>query len=106
MAITLLPAQINVGATRTVGYTCPAGKSAIVFDGTLSNKDATRKGHLVTVETQTSGGSYFILVKDVIVPYGISIRIPKYTLSAGDKLVFTADQTNMVDAVISIAEKS
>lgn len=105
MAITIFPAQLNVGATRTVGYTCPAGKSAIVFDGTLSNKDATRKGHLVTVETQTSGGSYFVLVKDVIVPYGISIRIPKYTLAAGDKIVFTADAASVVDAVISIAEK-
>ena len=106
MAITILPAQINVGATRTVGYTCPAGKSAIVFDGTLSNKDATRKGHLVTVETQTSGGSYFVLVKDVIVPYGISVRIPKYTLAAGDKIVFTADFASTVDVVMSIAEKS
>ena len=106
MAITILPAQINVGVTRTVGYTCPAGKSAIVFDGTLSNKDATRKGHLVTVETQTSGGSYFVLVKDVVVPYGIAIRIPKYTLSAGDKIVFTADEASSVDVVMSVAEKS
>ena len=46
-----------------------------------------------------------MLVKDVIVPYGISIRIPKYTLAAGDKIVFTADAASVVDAVMSIAEK-
>lgn len=106
MAITIVPGQINVGTSRTIGYTCPAGKSSIVFDGTLSNKDVTKKSHLATVEIQKSGGQYFVLVKDVVIPYGISIRIPKYALAVGDKLIFTADASNAVDAVFSVAEKS
>lgn len=73
----------------------------------MANKDSTlKKGQQATVEMQKSTGDIYTLVKDVLIPYGISIRMPKYILSPGDKLLMKATNNSMVDVVMSVAEKS
>lgn len=106
MAISLNQSISSLSTAGRIVYTCPTGKGAIIFDGTISNKDSTTKqGQLVTVEIQKTTGTIYTLVKDMIIPYGISIRVPKYTLLTGDKLLMTASSSN-VDVILSIAEKS
>lgn len=95
-------------ATRTTVYTCPASGvlNTIVFSGTAANIDSTNKlDHWVTLEVGT--GSPAVVLMQVPVPWGSTIKFPKLNLAPGESLFVTADiSTTVIQANISLVERS
>lgn len=89
---------------RNIVYTCPTGKTSIIFHGTLANTDINYGQVTCTLEVERSG-VFTVIGKDIFVPYGLSIIIPKIVLGAGNKLHATISVANTVDINLSVVEK-
>lgn len=107
MAINFTAADVKIESTRTLAYTCPGGKVGIVFSGVIPNVDSViKQDRFLTVEVQKLDLSYISIFKDIPVPYGNSLALPKIVLTPGEKLYLTADASNVLQSRISIAERS
>ena len=107
MAINFTPADINVNTTRTLAYTGPTGKVGIIFSGVIANIDDTNKqDRFVTVEIQRTDNSYVKVFNKLVVPYGNSLALPKIVVMPDEKLYFTGDAASVLQARLSIAERS
>lgn len=109
MATTFKRAAALAGNTRTTVYTCPASGvlNSVVFSGTAANIDATNKlDHWVTIEVGT-GGSPVVIMAQVPIPWGSTIKFPKLNLAPGESVFVTADiNLTVVHANISLIERS
>lgn len=96
-------------ATRSQIYAAPstpANLTSVVFDGTISNVDTTNKAiHYLTLELR-SGNNYFSIGNAIAVPFGLSPRLPKIVLKAGESLYITGDAANVIDVVGAVVERS
>ena len=105
MASKLLGVSTKVANNgRNLIYTCPTGKSSVIFNGTISNTDINYGQITCTLEVERSG-VFTNIGKDIFVPYGLSIIIPKIVLGAGNKLHATISVANTVDINLSVVEK-
>lgn len=101
-------------STRTQIYPAsgvvPAGVTAIIFAGTLSNIDSVSKAtHTITFEILKSDGTTYINNFPVVpLPYGGVSESPKVVIQAGEKLLGTADASGsgLVVASLSVVERS
>lgn len=107
MALNLTNAKVSPANTaRTIVYEAPSGVTGTVFDGTVSNSDDTNKAvHYATLELWDTG-VFTSLVKNMAVPYGVSPQIPKLVVKPGQRLYVTIESANVLDIVVSIAERS
>lgn len=101
-------AEVVANTTRTALYgPVPAGVTAIVFAGTLSNIDAVNKlQHTITLEIRNAANAYVTRLQAVPVEYGGSSKVPKTVLKAGEYLYVSADATNSIQAIVDILERS
>lgn len=109
MALSLLAAKtkVTVANSRALLYRCPVGKTATVWSGTITNVDEVlRKGYLISLEVQGTDSLYTYKGKDIIVPYGLSIGVPKIQLVAGESIFLTANEANVIHVDVAIAEKA
>lgn len=107
MALNLTNAPVRIGATQTLIYAAPAGTTATIFDGTITNvDDANQAMRFVVFELRRVDGITFKLGNKIAIPYGMSPRVPKVVLRPGESLYGTADAANSIDCVIMIAERS
>lgn len=98
-------ASIEVGLTDTLGYTCPAGKSAVVFESYVSNKDGTESVN-ITVKVYDSSGTILrtITGKDTPINVGGALLLGKISLEENDEIRVAASKASAVDAFFSILE--
>lgn len=105
MASALKKVTAALGVARTSVLTAAAAKQTIVINGLVSNNDSANKGtHFVTVEVQT-GATYRSLGRDLPIPYGGSLELPKIVLADGDVLHMTASAASVLEAYVSYVEK-
>jgi hypothetical protein len=105
MANSFKNAGIQVGATRTTLYTCPAGKEAVIHALYLSNVDGTNSAD-VDIEVTIDGGSTYRYVgKTIPVPADSTLILDKpINLEASDILAITASASGDVEAFASVLE--
>lgn len=102
---TFVNADAVIGSSRTVVYTAPAGITAVVFSGTISNVDPSMVDRKVTLERRKSDGTtYFARFKDLPIGYGGAQNLPKIILTEGESLVATCDAASMAHITLDIAE--
>ena len=102
----------NQGAALVVSpgavvYSAPvsAGDQAIVHSMIISNIDGTNSADVTIKARATSGDIYFHVVKDVPVPAGSSLSIPKpVDLEATGDILMYASAAGDLEAVLSILE--
>jgi hypothetical protein len=108
MALLLKNATSKPSSTsRTLVYTCPNSPTvgATIFDGTITNLDNVNKTvKYITLEHEVSG-TFTSIGKEIIIPYGISPRLPKIQLLPGEKLHITVSEANQIDLFVNIAER-
>lgn len=107
MATAFAVADVAIGTSRTLLYTCPGSTQAVIFAGTVANIDSTNKAdHVLTIEVQKVDTSYVVAGMQIPVTYGGSLILPKIALLAGEKVYLTADATSSLVCRASIVEKT
>jgi len=107
MPTSFVPADVSIGATRTLLYTTPASTQSVLFAGTVANIDTTAMtDHWVTIEIQKVDTSYVSVLIQAPISFGGSLSLPKIALIAGEKVYLTADAASKLVARVSIVEKT
>lgn len=107
MTTSFVPADVAIGATRTLLYTVPAATQSVLFAGTVANIDNTNLAdHTVTIEVQKVDTSFVTVANKVPITFGGSLSLPKIALIAGEKIHLTADVVSVLVARASIVEKT
>ena len=105
MANSFKNAGVQVAATRTTLYTCPASTEAVIHALYLSNVDGTNSVNVDVEITIDGGTTYRYVLKSVPVPAGSTIVLDKpINLEASDILAITASAASDLEAVASILE--
>ena len=106
MSFSFVSRQMTATSTSTAIYIAPANTASIVFSGTLCNTTDSDTGTVSLSLVKANSDSSFIL-KDVELPYGSSIQIPKVVLEAGDRITASTDATlsGYVDVTLNIYER-
>lgn len=97
------PSGVSIGTSRTLVYgPVPAGTTAIIFSGTLSNIDSVGQAqHTATLESYDSV-NYTTHLPAIPIPYGSASEVPKIVLLAGESLYCTADATSSIACRLEI----
>ena len=103
-----LSKQSKLTGTLANVYTTPAGKTAIIFSGIVSNIDTTNQ-EIVVVDIQlTHGSTTTSILTGVPICYGGSLVLPKIVVQENGilkaKVTNTAD-ANKIDLTLSILEQ-
>jgi hypothetical protein len=107
MANTFKNAGIEVLASRTTLYTCPAATTAVIHALYLSNVDGTNHVDADIEITIDGGTTYRYIGKSLAIPDNSTLILDKpINLEAGDILAITASVIDRLEAVISILEIS
>lgn len=96
---------VNIGTTATNVYTVSALK-ALLISVIIANKSTNST--FATVEI-TRGATTSTLIKSAPLPAGSSLEIidnKPVVLNQGDILKVTADNSNTVDVILSVAEQN
>jgi hypothetical protein len=102
----------NQGYALTTGgnvvYTAPSGDvldTAIIHSMIISNIDGTNSADVSIKARSRAADAYFHVVKDVPVPAGSSLSIPKpVDLESGGDVHMTASANGDLEAVLSVLE--
>lgn len=94
-----------ISTTRTVVYTCPSGSQAVIHALFISNISDSTDG-LVDIEITVDGGTtYFRAGKNIPIPSNSTLTLDKpINLESGDKLALKANQSDLLEVVVSILE--
>ena len=104
----------NQGYALTTGgnivYTAPSGDvldTAIIHSMIISNIDGTNSANVSIKARAKAADTYFHVAKDIPVPAGSSLSIPKpVDLESGGDIHMTASANGDLEAVLSILEIS
>jgi len=102
----------NQGYALTTGgnivYTAPSGDvldTAIIHSMIISNIDGTNSANVSIKARAKAADTYFHVAKDIPVPAGSSLSIPKpVDLESGGDIHMTASANGDLEAVLSILE--
>lgn len=105
MANTFVRAEKKGDVTRQLAYTAPSVLQTVSYSGLATNIDTVSKvQHTVTIEVQKVDTTYFDIVRDVPIPYGSTLKLPKFSLATGEKIYITCDVANIVQGTFSVLE--
>lgn len=105
MANTFKNAGVQVAATRTTLYTCPAATQAVIHALYISNVDGAADADVDIEITVDGGTTYRYIGKTVPVPADSTLILDKpINLEAGDILAVTASAAGDLEAVVAILE--
>lgn len=106
MSFSFVSRQITADTTSTPIYIAPANTTSIVFSGTACNTSDADTGTFNLMLTKANSDSSYIL-KNVELPYGSTIQIPKIVMETGDRILVSTDEnlSNYVDVTLNIYER-
>ena len=98
------PAAVYASTARTLLYgPVPAGKTVIVFAGTLANNDVTNKqSHWVTLEVKDNANNYTALLTQLPLKFGSTSKVPKKVLLPGESIYVSSDANNAVQCSLEL----
>lgn len=107
MSFSFVSRQITANTTSTPIYIAPANTTSIVFSGTICNTSDADAGTVNLVLMKSNNTSTYIL-KNVELPYGSTLQIPKIVLEAGDRILASTDESieDYVDITLNIYERT
>lgn len=107
MSFSFVSKQLTATATSTAVYIAPANTSSIVFSGTICNTSDATTGTVDLILTKSNNTSSYIL-KNIELPYGSTIQVPKIVLEAGDRILASTDENleDYVDVTLNIYERA
>ena len=107
MSFSFVSKQMTATTTSAAIYLAPANTTAIIFSGTICNTSDADTGTVNLVLTKANSDSSYIL-KNVELPYGSTIQIPKIVLESGDRILASTDEdlSDYVDITLNIYERT
>lgn len=99
-------ANVQALSTRTDLYTCPSATTGILFDGQITNIDATKASHFITIEVW-NGATHYVIFKELEIPYGLSSPMPKQVINANEIIRVTCADgvSNVLEVGVQIIER-
>ena len=99
MSFSFVSRQMTASTTSTAIYIAPADTTSIIFSGTICNTSDATSGTVNLSVVKANSNSAYIL-KNIELPYGSTLQIPKIVLETGDRIL--ASTSAEVRALITV----